>query len=215
MIPYLPPGYDASTGLNTGNLGYMSLPVEKTVGGWQQNIWNPDYNPFPNGGPTDDQRMNGADDGFNPWLQGYFKNGQWTPLLPDKIVYGQRGTPWAPGVSTQTVNGQTANINPGGPAYARTPFSTAAAVPSRTEAAPNASPFSGFLFGNNGSAGRVGGTFGNMTPGQSTPFYQDQPSSMSAATPGLGTFSPWEDPLKKTQPVNPGIQALQQYRSQP
>lgn len=59
-----------------------------------------------------------------------------------------------------------------------------------------------FMFGNNGSAGSISGTMENTAPGQSSPFYQSQPSSMGVSNSNLGTFSS----------ITPQIQALIQSR---
>lgn len=69
------------------------------------------------------------------------------------------------------------------------PFTASApAVPQSTQSQPQTKP-SGFYFGNNGSAGFLAGTMGNNTPGQGSPFYQNQPSSLNSSDPSLGTFS--------------------------
>lgn len=75
-----------------------------------------------------------------------------------------------------------------------------------------------FYYGNNGSAGSLGGTFANNTPGQSSAFYQNQPASLTQGdtNPALGQFTSY-NPLngtQKTQASNPGLQALTQSRSQ-
>lgn len=178
MPHYLPPPSAYEQPANPWNPGYMTLPVERTIGGFENNIWNPNYE-------------------FNPFLQGRFINpqhgvdsslsnvGEWVPFLPDRIVYGQRKLPTAPGggVATQSFGGKTYNVGSniyqmGNPKPLQ---STAAPGDERVES--SSSPFSGFHFG---ELGRPGYKFlpGSMESGT---FYSDQP----------------------------GLRALQQYRRQP
>lgn len=82
------------------------------------------------------------------------------------------------------------------------PFTATAATPAQQ--APDPSANQPFLFGYNGSAGKVQGTFGNTQAGQSSPFYQSQ-------TPG--PFAMGSPPnLGKVQPLTPQQQALIQSR---
>ena len=207
MPPYLPPyqtaGYNAATGLNTGDLGFMRLPVERTTGGFRNNIFDPNSNPYPDGF-SDSYADIGLDPNVNPFTQGYFSGGQWRPYLPDKIVYGQRAMPTMPnlGKATQTINGKEYNVNgnnydagQSGPAPYQ--YSTAPGD-ERTEGAV---PFTGFGFG---EAGKPGYSFmaGSMDNGR---FYSKQPGLNQAPDRTLGTFQPW----------NPAAAALKQYRSQP
>lgn len=202
-MPYIPPGYDPITGLNTGNLGFTSLPVEKTVGGFQNNIWNPNANPYP-GGWKEEYADQGMSPDINPFLQGKFdKNGAWHPLLPDKIVYGQSaGGTAALGDASHTIGGQTSRFTPGGPIPAqRGPEYSAPAVSSTTVPSGPAGP-SGFHFG---EVGQPGYKFmpGDVMNGK---FFSAQPDTLK---PGdqkdLGVLKPW----------NPALNALQQSRSQP
>lgn len=71
------------------------------------------------------------------------------------------------------------------------PFTVSApAAQQSTQAQAQTKP-PGFYFGNNGSAGFVGGTMSNNTPGQGSAFYQNQPDSLTSNQQGLGTFSQW------------------------
>lgn len=64
-------------------------------------------------------------------------------------------------------------------------FTQGPALSSSTQAQAAAKP-NGFYFGNNGSAGFVGGGLGAS---QGDPFYQQEPSSINQSQQGLGTFS--------------------------
>lgn len=207
MAPYLPqynpPGYSASTGLNTGDMGFMTLPIESTSGGFQNNIWNPGANPYA-GGFQDDYKDIGLDPSINPYTQGYFSGGQWHPYLPGKIVVGSR-QPAGPvvGQATQWINGKEYNVN--GNNYAA---GTNAPAPYQFATAPGdarmeeAAPFSGFQFGQAGQPGYKSMP-GTMDAGK---FYASQPESLNPKPDrNLGTFQPW----------NPAAAALQQYRGQP
>ncbi len=98
------------------------------------------------------------------------------------------------------MNGSTATA--GGPStlQSSSPFTQTAEMPAQQQAGPSSNQ--PFLFGYNGSRGSTGGNFGSTQQGQSTPFYQSQPSSMTATNPNLGTF----------QPLTPQQQALIQAR---
>lgn len=91
------------------------------------------------------------------------------------------------------------------------PTATATGPTGSQSYGPDGSALSGgynptsFLYGNNGSAGSLSGTFTNTTPGQSSQFYQSEPGSLTNGTPStLGTL----------QPYNPALQALNTSRSQ-
>lgn len=198
--PYVQPGYDPATGRNTGDLGFMTLPIERTVGGFENNIWNPNANPYP-GGFTQDDEAAGLDPRFNPFTQGYMRGDEWLPYLPGKIVIGQRQPtqPFSKG-ATQFIDGKEYNI--GGVAGPRV-----GAAPRPFEVGPGderqeqAAPMTGFHFGQVGQPGYrfMGGA------GQDGKFYSDQPGLNPAPDRTLGTFKPW----------NPAAAALQSYRSQP
>jgi len=205
MAPYLPPytppaAYDRATGTNTGDLGFMRLPVERTVGGVQNNLWNPQANPFP-GGFTSENAADGLTPDFNPFLQGYMSGGEWKPYLPDKIVLGQRQSNSGPvGQASQWINGQQVNV--GSNNYAA---GTNAPAPYQYKTAPGdarmeaAAPFTGFGFGEQGKPGYkfMAGTFDGGK------FYQQQPESLNPPpNKNLGILQPW----------NPALNALQQSR---
>lgn len=200
MPSYQPLGYDPITGLNSGNLGFMTLPIEGASGGYENNIWNPNANPYP-GGFTNDHKLDGLDPNINPYLQGYFSGGKWNPYLPGKIAIGSR-QPAGPAVgdATQWVNGKEYNVN--GNNYAA---GTNAPAPYQFGTAPGdarmseAAPFTGFQFGEQGQPGSrfAAGSF------EGGKFYAKQPEY--APDRNLGVFKPW----------NPAAAALEQYRSQP
>lgn len=207
MAPYLPqynpPSYNASTGTNTGDLGFMTLPIESTSGGFRNNIFDPGSNPFPGGPASPD--LNGLP--FNPYLQGYMSGGKWNPYLPDKITLKSPTTNLGPvpggGQASQWINGKQVNIGANNFAAGTStaaPYQYATAPgDARQEAAP---AFTGFGFGEQGKPGYkfMGGT---MEGGK---FYQTQPDSLNPKPdPNLGVFRPW----------NPALDALQQSRSQP
>lgn len=200
MPPYLPPSaYSRPAAPAAEGMGFMTLPVERTVGGFENNIWNPGAKPFPNG-PAD-PGLNGLP--FNPYTQGYMSGGEWRPYLPGKIVLGQRNSNSGQvGGATQWAGGGRFNV--GADNYAAGASSAAprqfAAGPgdARTELAP---AMSGFHFG---QAGQPGHRFmaGSMDGGR---FYADQPGLNPAPDRGLGVLRPW----------NPALDALQKSRSQP
>lgn len=197
--------------LNSGDLGFFTLPVERTVGGFENNIYTK-----PQATQVFDPKTGKMVDlPFNPFLQGAFTGPKddptFTPYLPDKIIFKSPTTNLGHvpggtgdiGQAFQTVNGQ--NINIGANNYAAgtsggapRPFETAPGTVSQQQDAP----FSGFQFG---EAGKPGGSFlsGTMENGK---FYQQQPSSANPKSQqGLGQFTPW----------NPAMAALKQSRSQP
>lgn len=205
MPPYLPaqPGYDPLTGLNTGNLGFMTLPIERTIGGYENNVYNPNANPYP-GGFTEDHASQGLTPDFNPFLQGYMSGGEWKPYLPDKIVIGSRnsGGPTSYSGGTQWINGKEYNIGANNYEAGQTgpkPYQFGTAPGDERMEADT--PFAGFHFG---QVGQPGYRFapGTMEGGK---FYSDQPGLNPTPDRKLGTFQPW----------NPAAAALQQYRSQP
>lgn len=79
-------------------------------------------------------------------------------------------------------------------------FTQGPAVIAQQASSPSANQ--AFMFGNNGSAGSLAGTFGSTAAGQSSPFYQSQPQSLNQSNPSMGTF----------QPITPQQQALIQSR---
>lgn len=96
------------------------------------------------------------------------------------------------------------------PGY-KAPTATATAPTGSQGYAPDGSTLYGgynptaFLYGNNGNAGSLAGTFTNTNPGQSSQFFQSEPVSLTNGTPStLGTL----------QPYNPSLQALNTSRSQ-
>lgn len=191
MILPTPPTYNPATGTNTGDLGFSSLFGQKQYS--DPNILN--QIPF-EGGFLNIFRNYDPTNNPNAFSLGPFQ------LNPNKIVYGSQDLGGGVGAATQTVNGQTYNVN--GNNYAAgqstatpTQFQTSqpSAPPSQTTPAPS----TGFMFGNNGSLGTLGGSFGQGS------FYQNQPSSITATTPGLGTLTPW----------NPSLDALKKARSAP
>lgn len=205
LPPYQPPGYDQSTGLNTGNLGFMTLPVERTSGGFENNIWNPNANPFPTGAPAGSDSGDIQNElGFNPFTQGYMSDGVWRPYLPGKIVYGQNKPTQPPvGPASQIINGQPVNIganNYAAGASTAAPYQYATA-PGDARMETAATPL-GFGFG---EVGKPGYSFmaGSLEDGK---FYSKQPDTLNP-TPNknLGVLQPW----------NPALSALQQSRSQP
>lgn len=220
MPPYLPPNtaqYSQApqpgdnSYQNTGNLGFFNLPVERTIGGFENNIY---ANPMPTQ-IFDPKTKKMIDMPFNPFLQGAItgpsNDPTFTPYLPDKIVYRSPTTNLGPvpggtgdiGQASQMVNGQ--NVNIGANNYAAgtssanpRPFETAPGTVSQTQD----TPMNGFQFG---QAGQPGSSFmgGAMDQGK---FYSNQPNTLNP-TPqqGLGQFKPW----------NPAMAALQNSRSQP
>lgn len=214
MPPYLPPVRSTATA-PVPDLGFMTLPIEGTAGGFRNNIFDPGSTPFPGGeaGPA----LGGMQ--FNPFLQGYMSGGKWNPYLPGKIILGQRksspvagsasSTPTV-GQASQWVNGKEYNVN--GNNYAA---GTDAPAPYKFGTAPGdaresaAAPFTGFGFGQEGQQGYkwLPGEFSSQTPGTSSKFFSAQPAALTQApNPLLGTLQPWQDPRLK---------ALQQSRSQP
>lgn len=204
MAPYLPqyspPSYNASSGTNTGDLGFMKLPVESTSGGFRNNIFDPNSNPFPNA-PADPS-LGGLP--FNPYTQGYMSGGQWNPYLPDKINFGQRQSNSGPtGQASQWINGQQVNVgtnNYAAGTNAPSPYQYATAP--GTVSQEQAAPPTGFGFGQQGQPGYkfMAGTFDGGN------FYSAQPDSLNPKPdPNLGIFRQW----------NPALDALQQSRSQP
>jgi hypothetical protein len=202
--PYLPqyqvPGYDAASGQNTGSMGYMTLPVESTSGGFENNIWNPNATPYPTGF-TRENKLDGLDPGVNPYLQGYFSGGKWMPYLPGKTVIGSR-QPAAPAVgnATQWVNGREYNVNGNNYEAGQTgpkPYEFATA-PGDARMSEAAAP-DGFHFGEQGQPGYrfMAGAIENGKISAKQPQY--------APDRNLGVLQPW----------NPAAAALQQYRSQP
>lgn len=187
MIP--PVGYDATTGLNTGNLGFTS-----PVGQYQ--YYDPNIaiqTPF-QGGFLDVYKN--FDPNTNP---GAFRYDP-VKLNPTKVVYGSQNLGAPNSQATQTINGQTYNIGAnnyvaGQSSATPTAFQTSApsAPPSQTTPAP----FTGFMFGNNGSLGTYKGTFGQGA------FYSAQPDQPYAGKQNLGTFQPW----------NPSLDALKNSRN--
>lgn len=127
-----------------------------------------------------------------------------------KIVYGSVQNPLTQAEqygATQTVNGVTYNMAPGGdPAnFTKDNFTQTAAAPAGTQSfdasgQPVASPIESntpegvgtegtFYYGNNGSLGSISGVFSNNTPGQSTNFYSNEPASLiQNSSPSSGTF---------------------------
>lgn len=238
-IPGEAPGYDQALGLNYGDLGFMTLPVEKTVGGHRDNLWNPEADPwggegYGRGGWKDEYYDRTKTEGdplfgaplspdFNPWTQGYQystgkKDGEgktiwgWRPWLPDKIVYGQKAQQQpGNGQAMQWYNGQWVNVN--GNNYAAG-TSTAAPYAFKAEApavGPREETPAPFDGFHFGEIGKPGYQFmgGSFAPG---------------ATPGSSTFyqtqpaslNPTPDrTLGTLKPWNPAAAALQQYRSQP
>lgn len=191
--------------LNSGDLGFFNLPVERTIGGYGNNIWS---NPQPIS-TFDPGTGKQTDLPFNPFTQGAITgSGGFTPFLPDKIVYKSPTTHLGAvpggGQATQTVNGQNVNIGAnnyaaGASSATPRPFETSSGTVSQQQSAP----MTGFQFG---QAGQPGGSFmgGSMQNGA---FYANQPSSLNPQPQaGLGTFKPWG---------NPALNALQNYRSQP
>ena len=187
----VPPGYDVKTGTNTGNLNFQT-PVG------QNQYYDPNIQlqvPF-QGGFLD--ILKGYDPTNNPTAYRYDPRA----LTPTKMVYD----PYNPSVpnspATQTVNGQTVNIGANNYlAGTSSPqqYQFQASTPSVPSSQTTPAPYTGFMFGNNGSLGNIKGTFDQGV------FYQNQPSSTTAATPGLGTLTPW----------NPALSALQQNRTNP
>ena len=203
LPPYTPPGYEQSSGRNTGDLGFMRLPVESTSGGFRNNIFDPASNPFPNG-PAD-PALGGLP--FNPYTQGYMSGGTWNPYLPDKITLRSRATNLGPvpggAQASQWINGKQVNIganNFAAGTSAPAPYQyTTAPGDARMEAAP---AFTGFGFGEQGKPGYKF-MAGTMEGGK---FYQTQPESLNPPpNKNLGILRPW----------NPALDALQQARSQP
>lgn len=141
---------------------------------------------------------------FNPYTMGYVSGGKWNPYqkyLPDKIIPSQlTQTPeQTVGAAQFFMGGQSATQ---GQPQPQTPFQTSSATQS-TQDVQNPNSFSGFMFGNNGSAGKMAGQFGNTIAGQQTPFYQQQQSSTTqSGNPLLGTLQPW----------SPNLSALRQSR---
>lgn len=133
---------------------------------------------------------------------------------PTKIVYENQSNlgpipqSLGGGQATQTINGKNYNVN--GNNYAA---GTDRATPKDFTTAPGDARWdtsvpapTGFQFGNNGSLGTMNGQFSSLTPGTTSQFFVDQPSSLNPApNPLLGTFQPWQDP---------SLKALQQSRSQ-
>lgn len=113
---------------------------------------------------------------------------------------GSAGTPSSEyGNTTNQISPYTPTTEPG---YKAPQYSQPSA-PSSTQ--PYSNP-TGFGFWNNGSTDSLGGVFSNNTPGQSSAFYQNEPTSLTQGNPtqNLGQLTPY----------NPGIQALQKSRSQ-
>ena len=200
---YAQPGYNPATELNTGNLGFMTLPVERTVGGFRNNIWNPNATPFPGGFTENNAAMDVTSD-FNPFLQGYMSGGEWKPYLPDKIVLGQRASNSGPvGQATQQINGQGVNIGannlPAGHGVPK-PYQFGTSLGDVREEI--AAPSNGVHFGEVGKPGYkfMPGSFENGR------FYSTQPATLNPKPdPMLGVFRNW----------NPAAAALESYRRQP
>lgn len=222
------PGYDPLTGLNTGNLGFSS-PVGQNIYGdsniaYQVPFQSGYLDVFKNYDPTknpyayryDPTKLTPSSIAYDtgpgayggsvgPATQSF--NGQTYNIGANNLPAGQ-SMPLNPGTTSYSLTG-TGAYTPGAvstdPTKSPTYIPWTAQTPSVAPSTQTYSPATAFLFGNNGSLGRIGGTFGNTGLGQSMPFYQTQPSTLTATTPGLGTFSPW----------NPALNALQQNRSQP
>ncbi len=201
------PGLGDTSYLNSGNLGFFNLPVERTIGGFENNIW---ANPQPT--KIFDPKTNKINElPFNPFLQGAITGGQdnptFTPYLPDKIVYKSPSTNLGPipggGGASQWINGKQYNVNGNNYEYGKTEadpyhFGTSAGTVSQEAQ----TPFNGFHFGQQGQPGYkfMSGAFDQGK------FLSNQPASLNPAPQqGLGTFKPW----------NPSLDALQQSRSQP
>lgn len=206
-MPYLPqgsryrslsaPGYDAATGNNTGDLGFMRLPVERTIGGFENNIWNPRAVQFPGGSPPPELE----EVGFNPYTQGSMTGEGWRPYLPDKIVLGQRlSNSRMIGDPTQISGGQRYGV--GVSTAPRREFSVSApTLGERQESLPASTSM---ISGDRSYSGYFDpGTF---EPGRRDPrFWLNQPNLNMPQRSGLGTFQPW----------NPALNALEQSRRQP
>lgn len=108
------------------------------------------------------------------------------------------------GKAAQTVGGRGLNVGPS----PSTPTPFQASLPAVAPRESEITPFTGFQFGQEGQPGYrfMPGEFSSLTPGTSSQFSMQQPSSATSATQGLGTFRPWQEPALK---------ALQQHRSQP
>lgn len=195
-MPYLPPVRSTAP---VADLGFMTLPVERTEGGSTDNPWNPEQE-------------------FNPFLQGYFSGGKWIPYKPGKIVLGQRESAPVPGASsatptvgraTQMSGGRNVQMNAQGQAYSDTPQrqfeASAASTPTRMS---EMVPFTGLGFGEAGQPDYrfMPGEFSSMTPGTSSQFYSTQPTSLNPTpNPLLGVLQPW----------NPALDALKSSRRSP
>lgn len=183
--------YDPVTGRNSGDLGFTSLTGQNQYGDPNVQLQVPFQ-----GGFLD--ILQGYDPNTNPYAFRYDPS----QLQLNKVVYGSQNLGGPIGQATQTINGQTFNVNgnnflAGQSSATPTQFQTSqpSAPPSQTTPAP----FTEFMFGNNGSLGTLKGSFGQGS------FYQAQPSSTTQSTPGLGTLSPW----------NPSLDALKKARSIP
>lgn len=196
---YVPP----SDFKNTGDLGFQ-------VGGGQNQYYDPRIafqTPF-QGGFLDVFKDFNVETNPGAYLYNPSK------LTPTKTVYenqshlGPIPQSLGGGQAVQTVNGQNYNVN--GNNYAA---GKSSATPRDFTTAPGDARWdtsvpapTGFQFGNNGSLGTMNGQFSSLTPGTSSQFFVDQPSSLNPApNPLLGTFQPWQDPALK---------ALQQSRGQ-
>ena len=184
-MPYLPPIHSTVTA-PVPDLGFMYLPPERTVGGVENNPWNPNVNPFPG---------EFTNPGFNPFPLGYMLDGEWVPNLPDKIVYGQRKSAPVPDYTSVWFDGKQYNTGQRSPK----PYQFGQAPGDAREEAADA-PFTGF------GSGQVGQPGYRFTPGtmEGGKFYSDQPGINPPPNRKLGTFQPW----------NPSATALLQNRRQ-
>lgn len=171
---------DLSWGLGT-NPGTVAAPSDSTTGLSKNSAGSNRYGAY---NPTDDPRL-AVDYALRRTV---FEN----------YNRGEELGPLGVGQATQTVGGQSYNVN--GNNYA-------AGVDRATPKGFTQSPGdarqeqvtapTGFQFGNNGSLGTAQGQFSSLTPGTSSQFYSQQPASLNPApNPLLGKFTQ-EDPAMK------------------
>lgn len=191
-------GYDPVTGENSGNLGFQSQ--QGYVNGRPYYAPAP-FNPGSYGGPDAPGYINFGSDYDPNTNQNDYTYSPFYYVPSDPISYGSApSNQLAPGQGNPTLNG--IDFTPS-PSQETTQYSQPS-MSARMQTAPNPTAF---YYGNNGSSGVVQGLFSNNTPGESSQFYQNEPSTL--------TQGDIRTDLGRLNNPNPALQALTMSRSQP